>query len=81
MKSAYLGCTSEAPEIRYLNITALRHFTEEYVLALFLPVGTQRAYFELKYFKIVIMRDAKYSLKMAAEKWRQKFPFLNALYS
>ena len=45
------------------------------------PVGTQRAYFELKYFKIVKMRDAKYSLKMAAEKWRQKFPFLNALYS
>ena len=27
------------------------------------------------------MRDAKYSLKMAAEKWRQKFPFLNAFYS
>ena len=44
-------------------------------------VGTQRAYFELKYFKIVKMRDEKYSLKMAAEKWRQKFPFLNALYS
>ena len=44
-------------------------------------VGTQRAYFELKYFKIVKMRDAKYSLKMAAEKWRQIFPFLNALYS
>ena len=44
-------------------------------------VGTQRAYFELKYFKIVKMRDAKYSLKMAAEKWRQMFPFLNALYS
>ena len=44
-------------------------------------VGRQRAYFELKYFKIVKMRDAKYSLKMAAEKWRQKFPFLNALYS
>ena len=44
-------------------------------------VGTQRAYFELKYFKIVNMRDAKYTLKMAAEKWRQKFPFLNALYS
>ena len=32
----YLGCTAEAPEIRYLNITVLRHFTEEYVLALFL---------------------------------------------
>ena len=46
-----------------------------------LTVGTQRAYFELKYLKIVKMRDAKYSLKMAAEKWRQKFPFLNALYS
>ena len=46
-----------------------------------LTVGTQRAYFELKYFKIVKMRDAKYSLKMAAEKWRQIFPFLNALYS
>ena len=45
------------------------------------PVGTQWAYFELKYFKIVQMRDAKYSLKMAAEKWRQIFPFLNALYS
>ena len=44
-------------------------------------VGTQRAYFELKYYKIVKMRDAKYSLKMAAEKWRQIFPFLNALYS
>ena len=44
-------------------------------------VGTQRAYFELKYFKIVKMRDAKYSLKMAAEKGRQIFPFLNALYS
>ena len=44
-------------------------------------VGTQRAYFELKYFKIVKMRDAKYSLKMAAEKWRQIFAFLNALYS
>ena len=44
-------------------------------------VGTQRAYFELKFFKIVKMRDAKYSLKMAAEKWRQIFPFLNALYS
>ena len=44
-------------------------------------VGTQRAYFELKYFKIVKMRDAKYSLKMADEKWRQIFPFLNALYS
>ena len=40
-----------------------------------LSVGTQRAYFELKYFKIVKMRDAKYSLKMAAEKWRQIFPF------
>ena len=40
-----------------------------------ITVGTQRAYFELKYFKIVKMRDAKYSLKMAAEKWRQKFPF------
>ena len=38
-------------------------------------VGTQRAYFELKYFKIVKMRDAKYSLKMAAEKWRQIFLF------
>ena len=46
-----------------------------------ITVGTQKAYFELKYFKIVKMRDAKYSLKMAAEKWRQKFPFLNALYS
>ena len=46
-----------------------------------LAVGTQRAYFELKYFKIVKMRDAKYSLKMAAEKWRQIFPFLNGLYS
>ena len=46
-----------------------------------LSVGTQRAYFELKYFKIVKMPDAKYSLKMAAEKWRQKFPVLNALYS
>ena len=46
-----------------------------------ITVGTQRAYFELKYFKIVKMRDAKYSLKMAAEKWRQIFPFLNALYS
>ena len=46
-----------------------------------LPVGTQRAYFELKYFKIVKMRDAKYSHKMAAKKWRQKFPFLNALFS
>ena len=46
-----------------------------------LSVGAQRAYFELKYFKIVKMRDAKYSLKMAAEKWRQIFPFLNALYS
>ena len=46
-----------------------------------IPVGTQRAYFELKYFKIVKMRDAKYSLKMAAEKWRQIFLFLNALYS
>ena len=45
-----------------------------------ITVGTQRAYFELKYFKIVKMRDAKYSLKMAAEKWRQIFPFLNALY-
>ena len=44
-------------------------------------VGTQRAYFELKYFEIVKIRDAKYSLKMAAEKWRQIFPFLNALYS
>ena len=44
-------------------------------------VGTQGGYFELKYFKIVKMRDAKYSLKTAAEKWRQKFPFLNALYS
>ena len=46
----------------------------------FIAVGTQRAYFELKYFKIVKMRDAKYSLKMAAKKWRQIFPFLNALY-
>ena len=46
-----------------------------------ITVGTQRAYFELKYFKILKMRDAKYSLKMAAEKWRQIFPFLNALYS
>ena len=45
-----------------------------------ITVGKQRAYFELKYFKIVKMRDAKYSLKMAAEKWRQIFPFLNALY-
>ena len=42
---------------------------------LFIAVGTQRAYFELKYFKFVKMRDAKYSLKMAAKKWRQKFPF------
>ena len=46
-----------------------------------LPVGTQRAYFELKYFKIVEKRDAKYSLKMAAEKLRQIFPFLNTFYS
>ena len=51
------------------------------VVLLIFTVGTQRAYFELKYFKIVKMRDAKYSLKMATEKWRQKFPFLNALYS
>ena len=51
------------------------------ILLLYTPVGTQRAYFELKYFKIVKIRDAKYSLKMAAEKWRQIFPFLNALYS
>ena len=29
-------------------------------------VGTQRTYLELKYFKIVKMREAKYSLKMAA---------------
>ena len=28
-----------------------------------LTVETQRAYFELKYFKIVKMRDAKFSLK------------------
>ena len=40
-----------------------------------ITVGTQRAHFELKYFKIVKMREAKYSLKMAAEKWRQIFPF------
>ena len=52
-----------------------------FVFYLSLAVGTQRAYFELKYFKIVKMRDAKYSLKMAAEKWRHIFPFLNALYS
>ena len=38
-------------------------------------VGTQRAYFELKYFKIVKMRDAKYSLKMAAEKMAPNIPF------
>ena len=37
------------------------------MLADVISVGTQRAYFELKYFKIVKMRDAKYSLKMAAE--------------
>ena len=32
-----------------------------------ISVGTQRAYFELKYFKIVKMRDAKYSLKKMNE--------------
>ena len=36
-------------------------------------VGTQRAYFELKYFKIENMRDAKYTLKMTTEYWRQKY--------
>ena len=56
-------------------------FEAQCVKIIIITVGTQRAYFELKYFKIVKMRDAKYSLKMAAEKWRQKFPFLNALYS
>ena len=55
--------------------------TRERYIVLYRAVGTQRAYFELKYFKIVKMRDAKYSLKMAAEKWRLKFPFLNALNS
>ena len=55
------------------------HFADAFVARV--SVGTQRAYFELKNFKIVKMRDAKYSLKMATEKWRQIFPFLNALYS
>ena len=36
-------------------------------------VGKQRAYFQLKYFKIVKMRDAKFSLNMA--------PKITALYS
>ena len=57
------------------------HFCRKKRYDFVITVGTQRAYFELKYFKIVKMRDAKYSLKMAAEKWRQIFPFLNALYS
>ena len=66
--------------------TPLKHLKsqvigQEICLNVYTIVGTQRAYFELKYFKIVKMRDAKYSPKMAAEKWRQKFPFLNALYS
>ena len=61
-----------------LFVSELNSFISQLLL---LSVGTQRAYFELKYFKIVKMRDAKYSLKMAAEKWRQIFPFLNALYS
>ena len=43
-------------------------------------VGTQRAYLEFKYFKIVKLRDAKYSLKMAAEKWRQKSIFKRSLF-
>ena len=38
-------------------------------------VVKQRAYFELKYIKIVTMRDAKYSPKMAADRWRQKLTF------
>ena len=42
---------------------------------LVLTVGTQRAYFELNYFKIVKMHDAIYSLKMAAGKWRQNSLF------
>ena len=68
-----------------IKITKRSHFWRENVkmcpVLRNITVGTQRAYFELKYFKIVKMRDAKYSLKMAAEKWRQKFPFLNVLYS
>ena len=67
----YFGCSGPPwAHVRDFNLAHVR-----------LSVGTQRAFFELKYFKIVKMRDAKYSLKMAAEKWRQIFPFLNALYS
>ena len=67
--------------IYHMTNTLKADFWRKNVIILLLSVGTQRAYFELKYFKIVKMRDAKYSLKMAAEKWRQIFPFLNALYS
>ena len=61
--------------LKKVNFLFILYFLDD------LPVGTQRAYFELKYFKTVKMRDAKYSLKLAAEKWRQIFPFFNALYS
>ena len=61
--------------IYHMTLRLESHFCHKNVIIL------QRAYFELKYFKIVKMRVAKYSLKMAAEKWRQIFPFLNALYS
>ena len=67
--------------VRRSVLLVSQEISRDVIFSCRLPVGTQRAYFELKYFKIVKMRDAKYSLKMAAEKWRQIFPFLNALYS